>query len=139
MDRDRSIIAQNAGTTAANLIGSAVQAGTLAPASLDELTVEFEQLRLAVFNGTLELAGAEMVVETFSGGGGATEPSFDQPAPSGGGGGSKPNADVEVKIGKHKGKTIGQIAAEEPDWLEWAGQNLNNDWLKSRIREFLAA
>lgn len=138
MDRDRSIIAQNAGTTAANLIASAVQAGTLAPASLDDLLDTFDETRTKVFNGILALAGAQAVVETLEGNSSYSEPS-SSPAPSGGG--SRPHADVEVKIGKYRGKTIGAIYGEPEgaDWLDWASKNLSNDWLKGRITEFLQA
>ena len=51
----------------------------------------------------------------------------------------KPNADVEVKFGKYKGQTIGQIAAHDKNWLEWAGENTTNDFMKRKIGEFLAA
>lgn len=141
MDRDRSIVSQNAGTTAANLINSAVTAGTLAPASIEELLETFEAVRLNVFNGTLSLAGAESVVESFEAPAGEAPFPSDgpAPAPAPGGGGSKKHADVEVKVGKHRGKTIGAIAAIDQGWLEWAGNNLSNDWLKSRINEYLAS
>lgn len=138
-DRERGIAAQNAGTTAANLVASAVAAGTLAPASVDELVIEFEQLRTTVFQGTLALAGAETIVETFESPTTPAADSFDAPAVAPAASGARPHADVAVKIGKHKGKTIGQIFQEDEGWLEWASQNVSNDWLKGRIREFLAA
>lgn len=138
MDRDKSIIAQNAGTTAANLVASAVQAGTLAPASLDDLLATFDNVRTQVFNGTLALAGAQAVVESFEGDSYGNVPT-ERSAPSSSGG--RPHADVEVRIGKYRGKTIGAIHddPEGADWLQWASNSLSNDWLKTRIREFLAA
>lgn len=142
MDRDRSIIGQNAGTTAAALLTTAVQAGVVAPATLDDLLETYDTIRTSVFNGSLALAGAQSVVEKFEPG---YDPSSDvgrdrlQSVPTGGG---KPHADVEVKVGKYRGKTIGAIydlGEDGAGWLEWASQNLSNDWLKGRIAEFLAA
>ena len=57
MDRDLSIIAQNAGTTAANLVATMVENGAI---TADSIIDEFEATRLVVFNGTLSLAGSEV-------------------------------------------------------------------------------
>lgn len=143
LDRERSIIAQNAGTTAANIVGAAAGLGLIEASTIDELLETFDNVRTAVFNGTLAFAGAESVVESFEGGG-SPEPAR-RSAPSGGGatsGGGRPHADVEIKVGKYRGKTIGQVfdsGADGVSWLEWASETLNNDWLKGRIGEFLAA
>lgn len=143
LDRDRSIIAQNAGTTAANLVASAVAAGTLAPATIDELVSTFDDLRTQVFNGTLSLAGAQSVVESFEGGGAPTATSSaPTSAPAASGGGSRPNADLEIKVGKYRGKTIGHVFDNEDEgdsYLEWMSQNINNDFLRAKVTEFLAA
>lgn len=136
MDRDKSIIAQNAGTTAANLIASAVSAGTLAPATVDELVEVFDSVRTSVFNGTLALAGAQSVVESFEGGSASSAPAASE-HPTGGG--PRPHADVEIKFGKFRGKTIAQAHAADADYVEWLATECNNDFLKSRVREFLAA
>lgn len=146
--KEHAIIAQNSATVAAALVGPGA-------------TVEqFEEVRRQVFNGTLALAGAESVVEAFESptsvaqavaaptypqAAPAYEP-FPQPSPSfdpSGPGG------VELKFGKYKGQTIAQVWADPtPDprsgepagrgWLEWAAANTNNDFVKSKIREFLA-
>lgn len=139
VDRDKSIIAQNAGSTAAAILTAGVNAGAIQPRDEDELLATYDTIRTSVFNGTFALAGAESVVESFEGGGSSAPTSA--PASGGGGGGSRPHADVEVRIGKYRGKTIGAIHSEPEgaDWLDWASQNLSNDWLKTRIREFLAA
>lgn len=142
LDRDRSIIAQNAGTTAANLLSAAINSGAIQPRDADELLSEFDSLRTAVFNGTLTLAGAEAVVERFEGGPAPAAASSGYSAPAPSGGGSLPNADVEIKVGKHRGQTIGQVydsGADGVSYLEWASEKLNNDWLRGRIAEFLAA
>lgn len=140
MDRDKSIIAQNAGTTAANLVASAVSAGTLAPATVDELVEVFDSVRTSVFNGTLALAGAQSVVESFeSRGGGDASATGGQANAAPSSGGSRPHADVEIKFGKFRGKTIAQAHAADADYVEWLATECNNDFLKSRVREFLAA
>lgn len=135
LDRERSIIAQNAGSTAASLVASAVAAGTLAPATTDELLSEFDKVRTTVFNGTLAFAGAESIVQSVEGS--STPPAQSSaPAPSGG---SKPNADVEIRVGKYRGKTIGQVAEDDLDYLQWMGENINNDFLRDKVNEFLRA
>lgn len=137
MDKDRSIIAQSAGKDAAEITKALIGAGEVS--SLSALDV-YENLKTGIFNSTLALAGAQSVVESFEGN--SSPSSSPASAPSGGGGGSgRPHADVEVRIGKYRGKTIGAIhdEPEGADWLGWASENLSNDWLKSRIREFLAA
>lgn len=132
MDRDRSIIAQNAGTTAAALYNAVHGDGPWDP-------VAYDAIRLHVFNGTLELAGATAIVETFS------EPSTF-PAESGTTvtttqGSSDNGAGVELKFGKYKGKTIADVASTEDGvgWLNWAAANSNNDFIASKAREFLSA
>lgn len=138
MDRDRSIIAQNAGTTAAAIYNAVHGDGPWDPEAYDAI-------RLHVFNGTLELAGAGMVVEQFT----STHPAeagttVTTPPQqySGNGGGSNDNgAGVELKFGKYKGKTIGQVAESEDgrSWLNWAAASSNNDFIKAKAQEFLAA
>lgn len=139
MDKDRSIIAQSAGKDAAELTKALIGAGEVT--SLNAIDV-YDTLKTDIFNSTLALAGAQAVVERFEGGS-----SYDnggpgttlQSVPTGGG---RPHADVEVKVGKYRGKTIGDIfdlGEDGAGWLDWASKNLSNDWLKGRISEFLAA
>lgn len=132
MDKDRSIIAQSAGKDATEIVKALIGVGEVA---LDSAFDVYETLKTDIFNSTLALAGAQSVVERFEGG-----PSYSEPTSASSGGG-RPHADVEVKMGKFRGKTIGQIDAEPEghDWLEWAAESISNDWLKGRIREYLAA
>lgn len=127
LDKDRSIIAQSAGKDAVELVKVIFADG----GPQEDVVSAYKAIKQAVFNDTLALAGAQSVVETFEG-----EPSTTQTAAprSTSGAGS-----VEIRSGKHAGKTIAQVADEDPSYLEWASGNLKNDFLKSRIREFLAA
>src|ERR1043166_8133013 len=127
--KQASIIALNAGTTAAALLAPFASNYE----SVHDLLEDFDTVRERVFQGTFALSGAGTVIETFSAptGGGSTETSS---TPSGGG---RPHADVEVKFGKYRGKTIQEIADLGDDgmgWLEWAGENASNDFIKSRVK-----
>lgn len=138
LDKDRSIIAQSAGKDAAELTKALIGAGEVN--SLNAIDV-YDNLKTAIFNSTLALAGAQAVVESFEGNSSyeSSAPAQLQSVPTGGG---RPHADVEVKVGKYRGKTIGAIFDSGEDgagWLDWASKNLSNDWLKGRISEFLAA
>jgi len=66
LDRELSIIAQNAGTTAASLIGK-FYPDELTVDMLDEFLGTYDVIRAHVFNGTIELAGVELVKQTFPG------------------------------------------------------------------------
>ena len=139
LDRDSSIIAQNAGSTAAAIYTALVKNRgdeTFNPE-------EYEAIRLHVFQGTLELAGAETVVETFEGG---AKPAYAAKpgggSDNGGGGGRSTysgSGNIDVKFGKHRGKTISEIYDEDPGWLEWAAEKANNDFVKQHARKFLAS
>lgn len=137
LDRDSSIIAQNAGSTAAAIYGALVKNRgdeTFNPE-------EYEAIRLHVFSGTLELAGAETVVQQFEGGTAvdSSGPVSARPvfATNSSGGGEDGN--IEVKFGKHRGKTIREIFEQDQGWLEWAAESANNDFIKQRARRFLAS
>lgn len=137
LDKDRSIIAQSAGKDAVELVKVAFADG----GSVADVVSAYKDIKREVFNDTLALAGAESVVESFEGG--QSAPTTQQAAPSGpaGGGASRPNAELEVRSGKFAGKTLGQIAEEKdgPSWLDWASRELKNDFLKTRIQQFLNA
>jgi len=144
LDRDSSIIAQNAGTIAANIYGSLVaQRGDT---SFDP--EEYEAIRLHVFQGTLSLAGAETVVEVFegagytAGAGVANDPGankFRQAADAVPSGGGKPDGNFVVNFGKHRGKTLDAINAVDRGWLEWVARESNNEFVKGRVAKYLAA
>lgn len=37
---------------------------------------------------------------------------------------------VKVTFGKHKGKTLGEIYSQAPDYVQWLAQNARNDVLR---------
>lgn len=139
LDRDKSIIAQNAGTTAAAIYNAIVTGSEWRTVGFDaEL---YDSIRLHVFNGTLELAGAETVVEVFNG----PNPDYSQPVqstpPSASGSGDH-GAGVTLNFGKYKGQTIQQVADSGDQgvgWLNWVARESNNDFIKKKAAEFLDA
>lgn len=151
-NKEHAIIAQNSATAAANIVSALIASGSTGGA--DALSV-FDEFRTHIFNGTLTLGGAEMIVETFESPTSVAqavatpptrfpdsfpEPEAAQPSYGGGGGGGNSGAGgVVLKFGKHRGKTIAQVAQEDAGWLTWASENTNNDFVKNKIREFLSA
>ena len=139
-NKDHAIIAQNSATAAATIYSA------IGP---QEWSKEiYEQIRTDIFSGSLALAGAETVVQTFEAPSSVADiarqaaPAGETPFPPAGGGfsasgGGTAGATV-LKFGKHRGKTIAQVASEDPGWLDWASQNTNNDFVKTKIREFLS-
>jgi len=132
-EKEWAIAAQNAATAAATLLqGTGV-------------TVEvFEDVRRRIFNGTLELAGAESVVEVFEGKAevAPADANVSQFQPRQAKGGS-PTAQVAgqtvFKSGKHAGKSIADVYASTPDYIEWAAENMGrNKFMQDKCREFLA-
>jgi hypothetical protein len=153
-NKEHAIIAQNSATAAANIVAAQIQAGV---GSLDPMAA-FDTYRAHIFNGTLTLGGAEMIVETFESPTSVAqavatpptrfpdsfpEPEAAQPSYGGGGnggsGGGNGAGSVVLKFGKHRGKTIAQVSQEDAGWLTWASENTNNDFVKNKIREFLSA
>lgn len=133
MDRDRSIIAQNAGTTAAAIYNAVYGAGPWDPETYDAI-------RLHVFNGTLELAGAGVIVEQFT----EAVPTTSAPAPRPQTGSSSTDngAGIELNFGKYKGQTIRQVAdsgEQGVSWLNWVADESNNNFIKGKADEFLRA
>jgi hypothetical protein len=47
---------------------------------------------------------------------------------------SKGVLDFVLPFGKHKGKTIWQVAEDDPKWLDWAAGNIKND-VGDKVRE----
>ena len=135
-NKDHAIIAQNSATAAATIYAA------IGP---QEWSTElYERIRTDIFNGSIGLAGAETIVQTFEAPTSVADIAREAaPAPqsTGGGfstsGGGTAGATV-LKFGKHRGKTIAQVASEDPGWLDWAAQNTNNDFVKTKIREFLS-
>lgn len=137
LDRDRSIIAQNAGTTAAAIYNAVHGDGPWDP-------VAYDAIRLHVFNGTLELAGAALVAEAFTPSTTSNTESYAKPvqsSPSNSNGNDDHGAGIELKFGKYKGKTIEQVASTEDgvSWLNWAAAQSNNEFVKSRAESYLRA
>lgn len=136
-NKDHAIIAQNSATAAATIYSA------IGPQEWNKDI--YEQIRTDIFNGSISLAGAEAIVQTFdspSSVGDIAREAAPAPQQTGGSGfsasgGGTAGATV-LKFGKHRGKTIAQVASEDPGWLDWAAQNTNNDFVKTKIREFLS-
>jgi hypothetical protein len=131
VDREKSIIAQNAGTTAANIVGNYDGSEPLS----DYLN-RFDEVRRHVFNGTLAYAGAESVVERFEGA--STAPTVSALKPPAANTSSDVGS-IVLKSGKYQGKTIAQVAEEDISYLEWTAENSKNTFLKDKAAAFLAA
>ncbi len=132
--KDHAIIAQNSATAAATIYSA------IGPQEWNKDL--YEQIRTDIFSGSIALAGAETIVQTFDAPASVGEivreaaPQSNSGGFSASGGG---NAGATVlKFGKHRGKTIAQVASEDAGWLDWASQNTNNDFIKTKIREFLS-
>lgn len=136
--KEAAIIAQNSATAAAAIVAALVVQQGLT--DVGEVNSIFDLVRTNIFNGSIALAGAESVVELMeatpatrggsqrrTGGGSRTDYSDQQPG------------DVVIKGGKHAGKTIADVADEDPEWIEWAATNLNNDFLRKKVVAFQAA
>lgn len=149
-NKEDAIAAQNAGSSAATVyasLGLSVWDPDL-----------YRQIRLDIFNGTIALAGSNAVVETFEGAQAPTPLPAPAPQPvqattgpqPAGGASSDNGAGVELKFGKYRGQTIEQVfnitsidsKSGEPEgqsWLRWAAENSNNDFIRGKVREFLAS
>jgi len=132
---DKSIISQNAGTSAASIVVALINQGEV---KADEVLDVFEVIRTGMVNGVIELAGGEPA---------------DTPAPSGNSGGGRSfgggkrsggrandnGAGVVLNFGEHKGKTIQQVFEEDSSYIEWLAKSSNNDFIRNKTGEFLAA
>jgi hypothetical protein len=128
LDRDMSIIAQNAGGTAATLYASLVASGFVQNGFDADL---YTEIRREVFNGTLALAGATAVVA-------GVEDRAPVPAYAGNtGADANGPGGLDFRTGKHRGQTIAQVYSDDPDYLEWASANLRNDFMRGKINDFL--
>lgn len=126
--KELAIIAQNAATAAATLLQGQ-------KATLDQ----FEAVREAIFEGSVRLAGAESVddvVNTAPKGRGGYRRGGASSGGSNSGSDNDPGATV-INGGKHAGKTIAAVYEAAPDYLEWAVDNLRNEFLRNRIELFL--
>lgn len=136
--REASIVAQTCAKVAGDLLRKAD--GTVNPD-------EFIALQDAIFNNTIQLAGAETVIEILE--------AIPNSAPRGGGGGgsynrgggggqratSDPNvpaADFIVQLPKHKGKTLAAVYAEDSQYVEWLASASNDPVLKAKAAEYMA-
>lgn len=146
--KDAAIIAQNAGTTSAALL----ERLNVSYDSVEDLLADFDQVRDAVFQGSISLAGAETVLDVFEysendksksrGGynrGGSSSGGGNRQATSDGGGGSNGGApgDTELNFGKHRGKTISDVYDEDSEYVEWLAEKANSTFVKRQAREFL--
>jgi len=124
-NKDSAIAAQNAGTTAANLVAAI---GVDDNAELADVIAVFRELRQMVFDGTLELAGG---VPTAS--------AANAYANQGGGGRGGNGSSTIINSGTHKGKTIAAAESDAPGWCQWTVDNGKNQFLKDKCAEHLAS
>lgn len=134
-NKDYAIAAQNAATAAATLLQ-----GT--GAGIDT----FESVRQAIFEGTMTLGGMETVITTIESSSVADNVTSIQQAapqpqqvPATQPTASHSAGDLEFRNGKHSGKTIAQVYAEDSSYITWAADNLRNDFMKNKCREYLNA
>lgn len=145
--KDRAIAAQNALTSAATVYAAIVaQRG-----DVEFNPDEFDSIRQYMFNGTLDLAtsgqgvtssrsAAERVKDAFPG---AEEAEQERPQ-RGGSNGRRPSSNgddagsIDIRSGKHRGKTIAQVYEEEPTYLDWVIDKSPNKFLRDKVEEFLA-
>ena len=140
LDKDKAIIAQNSATAAAAIVAAEISAGrAVDPAA------RFDEVRTHIFNGTIALGGAEMVVETFTtppAGVPTTAAPAAAPAPASSpsvlGGGQDPGT-LELKFGKYRGQTVAQVFNSDVEWLKWVAREGNNEFMKGKVREYLTA
>jgi hypothetical protein len=136
--KDLSIIAQNAGNTAAVVMAPLVAQSGEFDAAL------FNDIRRAVFDGTFELYAIGLA-ETGINQSAPSRPASNGSSYASNGGGSRTDdhgAGVEIKFGKHKGQTIGDLYASGEDgqsYIEWLADKSNNDFLRTKAQEFLAS
>lgn len=149
-DKERFIAAQNALTAAATVL-----AGTGADADA------IDRLRRTLFASTIELGTVGAAVPaaptptpapaapaTAVGVPQVVEAAFPNtavvpqaPVPqtvSQFSGGDDHGAGITINSGKHKGKTIAQAVAEDPEWATWASASLRNDFLRNKLNDYLA-
>jgi hypothetical protein len=66
----------------------------------------------------------------------ASKPAAPAKAAGGNGNGDDP-ASVVVPFGKHKGHTLGQVAADEPGYLKWLAENAKSDKLRQATAQII--
>lgn len=120
-----------AGHDAATLVAAFITAGVID--SEDAAFETFVSLRNSILADSLEVQGVTALTQ-------GTKATPISSAPSAGGSGGD-FGDVEFKGGKHAGKSIADVYAEAPDYLEWIAGNdsYKNDFMRTRITSFLAA
>lgn len=140
--KDHAIIGQNAATAAANVYAALVGQGYYGGWDVEV----YEEIRKDIFNGSVALAGAEAVVESMEsstparGRGSYQRSNTSQRRASGSDGDSSDNpATLVINSGKHEGKTLAEAYADDPDWFDWAADNLKNDFLRKKVVAFLKA
>lgn len=145
-NKDASIMAQNAGSTAAVLFAAFTNANGY-QGSLDDFLADYDLVRKSVYNGTIALSGADAIIEEFGsapapqqrGGGGRSFGGGNRRSGGGGGGNKVDPGSVDVKFGKYRGMTLADIHAEDPSYVEWLAESAENDFLRRVAGEFIAA
>lgn len=139
--RDRSIIAQASAKAAVELVSRYPETFLDDAGNPQDPAAQFVAWHNLVFDNTMLLAGDEPApIQPTAG-------DSDQPrSRQSFGGGELPYANTQVKFGKFKGMSISEIDAAMGDdgksgrsWLEWAAQNVKDDFHKKAFNAYLDA
>lgn len=123
-----------AGHDAATIVAALVANGGIG-AGVGDVQAAYEELTTDIVNFLLGLQATVALEQGVQ-----ATPIRSAPSASGGNAGGD-FGDVEFKGGKHAGKSIADVYAEAPDYLEWIAGNdsYKNDFMRTRITSFLAA
>lgn len=140
-NKDAVIVAQNA-TMPAVTLAAAIMAANPEHATTTESALRlYDAVHSHVAEKSMQFGGVESLEDFLEaepasnsrGPRGNTTSPTRQGAPSGGDPGS-----VQFNSGKHRGKSIAEVHASEPDYLTWAVEKLRNEYMVGRISAYLA-
>lgn len=129
-NKDAVIVAQNATMPAVQLCCAIIAANDSKPTTTESALALYDQVHQHVFEQSMLMGGVDSV-ESFL---------EAEPAPSRG---TRTNSDPGSVAfrgsGKHAGKTIAEVHAEDPEYLTWAitEKGLRNQYMVQQIRAFL--
>lgn len=139
-NKEASIVAQNAGSTAAIIYAALTEKGAAFDADL------YNEIRSVVFDGSINLGAAEKFIAYFASAVAQKGPSSfvsrrsgSSSAPSGEstGAGSKSPAEVELTFGKYRGKTIADVYDDDSSYVEWIAKEAQSDFIRRVAGEYL--
>lgn len=114
--KDQAIIAQNAATAAGPIVAQIIGANPKHPTTVESALALFDRVRTHIYSGSMELAGGLPIA--------AAEPETP--------------GDTVFNGGKHAGKTIAEVHAEDPSYITWSIDKGKNDFMRRACQAFLA-